>query len=229
VPDYFSSKPSLFPTWPQWHPEWVIALASTTALLLFLPKLLSLLLIVKWGEARRFGGTAALGLSILLEVVASTLLAPSRMWLHTKFVLLTLIRRPIKWNAQQRAGTGTGWSEAARAHGPATLTACAWLAGVYCFSPTVVVWLLPVAIPLLVSIPLSVYFSRASWGRAAHRCRLFLIPEERFPPPVLDDLQALMIAPKKMHPPLRHAAAQPAAHKCADKALPDFRPGADFS
>ena len=29
-----------------------------------------------------------------------------------------------------------------------------------------------------------------------------------------------MIAPKKMHPPLRHAAAQPAVHKSADKALP---------
>lgn len=82
---------------------------------LFLPKLLSLLLIVKWGEARRLAGTAALGASILLEVVASTLLAPPRMWFHTKFVLSTLIRRSSKWNAQQRAGTGTGWNAPAAA------------------------------------------------------------------------------------------------------------------
>lgn len=140
------------------------------------------------------------------------------MGFHTKFVLSTLIRRSSKWNAQQRAGAGTGWNEAARAHGPATLTARAWLAGVYWFSPTVVVWLLPVAIPLLLPIPLS----RASLGRAARRCRLFIIPEERFPPPVLDDLQALTTAPKKMHPPLRHAGPHAAAHKRAEKALPDF-------
>ena len=140
------------------------------------------------------------------------------MWFHTKFILSTLIRRPIKWNARQRAGAGTGWNEAARAHGPAVLTACAWLAGVYRFSPTVVVWLLPVAIPVLLSIPLSVYFSRASLGRATRGCRLFMIPEERFPPPVLDDLQALMTAPKKMHPPLRHAAPHAAAHKRAGAA-----------
>jgi hypothetical protein len=48
------------------------------------------------------------------------------------------------------------------------------------------------------------------------------IPEERFPPPVLDDLQALTTAPKKMHPPLRHAGPHAAAHKRAEKALPDF-------
>ena len=40
-PNYFSSQPSLFPVRPRWNREWAIALASTTALLLFLPKLLS--------------------------------------------------------------------------------------------------------------------------------------------------------------------------------------------
>jgi membrane glycosyltransferase len=191
VPNYFSEQRSLFPTWPQWHPEWAIALASTTALLLFLPKLLSFVLIVKNREARRFGGVVALGASLLFEVVISTLLAPSRMWFHTKYVLLTLLGRPIKWNAQQRAGAGTAWSEAARAHGAATCAASAWVAVVYWFSPAVFVWLLPVAIPLLLSIPLSVYSSRASFGGAARYLGLFAIPEENFPPPVLRDVTDL--------------------------------------
>src|SRR5688500_17944046 len=43
------------------------------------------------------------------------------------------------------------------------------------------------------------------------------IPEERFPP-LLDDLQALTTAPKKLHPPLRHAGPHAAAHKRAEKA-----------
>jgi membrane glycosyltransferase len=41
IPKYLSSQPSLFPVRPRWNREWAIALASTTALLLFLPKLLS--------------------------------------------------------------------------------------------------------------------------------------------------------------------------------------------
>jgi membrane glycosyltransferase len=191
VANYFSPQPSLFPIWPQWHPEWAIALASTTALLLFLPKVLSCLLILKWGEAQRFGGTAALAGSVLLEMVVSTLLAPLRMWFHSKFVLMTLLGRTIRWNPQQRAGAETGWLAATRAHGPATLTAAVWVAGVYWFSPAVFIWLLPVAIPLLVSIPLSTLSSRLSLGRAARRASLFLIPEEHFALPVLLELERL--------------------------------------
>ncbi|MET0503331.1 MAG: glucans biosynthesis glucosyltransferase MdoH, partial [Candidatus Binatia bacterium] len=53
-PIYFTSEPSLFPVWPQWHPEWAIALLSTTAVLLFLPKVLSFLLIWRNREAHLF-------------------------------------------------------------------------------------------------------------------------------------------------------------------------------
>ena len=64
-PIYFSSEPNLFPVWPQWHPEWAIALLSTTAVLLFLPKLLSLLLILRNREAHLFGGIIPLCASIV--------------------------------------------------------------------------------------------------------------------------------------------------------------------
>ena len=191
-PNYFSSQPSLFPVWPRWHPEWAIALASTTALLLFLPKLLSFTLIVKRGQAKRFGGVACLATSIVLEIILSTLLAPLRMWFHAKFVLLTLLGRPIKWNAQQRTASGTTWSEALRAHGVATLLASAWIAAVAWFDPAVFVWLLPVAIPLLLSIPLSVYSSRVSFGVAGRHLHLFQIPEENSPPPLIDRLRSLL-------------------------------------
>ena len=191
-PVYFSSQPSLFPIWPQWHPEWAIALASTTALLLFIPKLLSFLLIVRSGEAKHFGGLSALSLSILLEIILSTLLAPVRMWFHSKFVFLTLLGRPIKWNAQQRTANTTLWGDAVRAHGVATLIACTVMAGAWWFDLAAFVWLLPVIIPLLLSIPLSVYSGRVSLGRAARQWGLFRIPEENSPPPLLDHLRNLM-------------------------------------
>lgn len=57
-------------------------------------------------------------------------------------------------------------------------------------NPAASVWLLPVAVLLVLSIPLSVYSSRAGLGSAARRWRLFLIPEELDPPQVIRDLQA---------------------------------------
>jgi membrane glycosyltransferase len=201
-PNYFSVQPSLFPTWPQWHPEWAIALASTTALLLFLPKFLSFLLLASHGELKRFGGAKALGLGILCEILLSTLVAPLRMWFHGKFVLMTLIGRPIKWNAQQRTTNGTTWSEAARVHGGSTLISGLCTAAVYLINLNVFIWLLPIAIPLLLSIPLSVFSSRVSLGQASRRWGLFRIPEESFPVPVLDGLRMVM---RERKPPQTHS------------------------
>ena len=209
VPNYFSGQPSLFPTWPRWHPEWAIALASTTALLLFLPKVLSFMLIIKGRDAKRFGGVIALGLGIVTEIFLSTLLAPVRMWFHSKFVFLTLIGKKIKWDSQQRDGSGTGWSEAVRVHGPASLIACGWLASVYWFNATVFVWLLPVAIPLILAVPLSVFSSRVSLGRTMRKLRVFLTPEELRAPALLEELRILMNRSENDETPLNEFCTQP--------------------
>lgn len=44
-PQYFLQPRQLFPVWPQWRPELAIALFASTMVLLFLPKLLSIILI----------------------------------------------------------------------------------------------------------------------------------------------------------------------------------------
>src|SRR6185503_20664673 len=44
-PSYFPDGPSLFPEWPVWRPDWALALVAVIALVLFLPKILSILLI----------------------------------------------------------------------------------------------------------------------------------------------------------------------------------------
>src|SRR4029079_11951490 len=54
-PKYFIQPFQLFPLWPEWRPERAIALFGSTATLLFLPKILSVLLIVCDG-ARAYGG-----------------------------------------------------------------------------------------------------------------------------------------------------------------------------
>jgi len=190
-PDYFSRQPSLFPIWPEWHPEWALALVGTTALLLLLPKLFSFLLILKSREEPLYGGSLRLGASIVLEVVLSTLLAPIRMWFHSKFVVLTLLGRQINWKAQCRAENSIGWVEAIRAHGFSALLAGAWIALVYWINPAGLFWLLPATAALILSIPLSVFLSKPSLGRAAKRWGLFQIPEEKMQPPVVAAAQII--------------------------------------
>jgi len=188
-PVYFSSQPSLFPIWPQWRPGWAMALLSATALLLFLPKFLAFLLIVKKRETRLFGGFFPLCSSIFCETVMSSLLAPVRMWFHSKFVALTLLGRQIKWGAQQRGDNQIGWLEAVRAHGVPTFVAALWIATIWRFNPHFLWWLLPVALPLLFSIPFSVYSSRVSVGLRLRSWRLLLIPEEIHPPRIVKIFQ----------------------------------------
>ncbi|MDP1276778.1 hypothetical protein Q6263_28765, partial [Klebsiella pneumoniae] len=55
APEYFTQPRQLFPIWPEWHPEKAAALFSATATVLFLPKILSVL--VLWAQGpKRFGG-----------------------------------------------------------------------------------------------------------------------------------------------------------------------------
>jgi membrane glycosyltransferase len=193
TPVYFSPRPSLFPLWPIWHPELTIALLTTTGMLLILPKLLSYALILKRRETAAFGGPSRLALGIAIEIVFSTLMAPLRLWFHCKFVLLTLLGRQIKWNAQAR-NSETAWTEAVDQHGLATLFAVTWMAAaVYC-NAALAWWLLPVSLPLMSAVPLSVYSSRLAVGRTLQRWQLLRIPEEAAPPPVVERLQQLCAA-----------------------------------
>ena len=199
-PIYFLPTPSLFPIWPQWHPERAIALLTMTAVLLFLPKFLSLLLAVRNREHHGFGGVIPLIVSTFLEILVSTLLAPIRMWFHSKFVLLTLMGRQIKWGPQRRHDSGTEWREAIRYHGDSTLFALFWIFVVWWVNPAFSWWLLPVPAALLLSIPVSVYSSRATVGRAFRKLRLFLIPEELAPPEVINRLDAALYEQRSRSP-----------------------------
>ncbi len=184
VPTYFVTPNQLFPLWPEWHPSRAIALSSATATLLFLPKILAVALIALRG-AQRFGGILRLAASMLVEIVFSMLLAPVRMLFHTQFIVSALLGLKLVWKSPERGDAATSWGEAFRRHGLHTLLGLAWLALVYWLNPAFLGWLLPVAGALAVSIPISVLSSRVSLGRAFRAERLFLIPEETYPPRVL--------------------------------------------
>jgi membrane glycosyltransferase len=190
-PTYFTTPNQLFPLWPEWHPSRAIGLFSATATLLFLPKILSVVLIALRG-AQHFGGVARLAASTFVEILFSMLLAPVRMLFHTQFVAGALFGWTVSWKSPPREDTETTWGEALRRHGVHTLIGLAWLALVYRLNPSFLWWLLPVAGALAVSIPISVLSSRVSLGRSLREARIFLIPEESYPPRVLRRLRRLL-------------------------------------
>ena len=183
-PQYFVQPYQLFPIWPEWRPEWAITLFSATALLLFLPKILAALRIAVTDPVRH-GGRLHLFASLVGEMLFSALLAPIRMLFHTQFVTSSLLGRTVRWKSPPRGDNETGWRQAFARHGMHTLVGVVWAAIVWWLNPSYLWWLLPVVGALILSIPLSVVSSRASFGRKLRRRKYFLIPEESQPPPVI--------------------------------------------
>ena len=188
-PEYFPKPGQLFPSWPEWHPEKALLLFTGTATLLFLPKLLSVLLILRDG-ARAFGGRLRLLLGMLLELGCSMLLAPVRMLFHTHFVSSALLGTTIKWKSPPRTDNQTGWGEALHRHGFGTVLGIAWSVAIYKMSPTYFWWWLPITGALALSIPVSVLSSRTAYGIRLRRLGLFVIPEELAPPRELQDTRS---------------------------------------
>lgn len=180
-PEYFTRPHQLFPLWPEWRPDRALALFGVTAAWLFLPKLLSVTLIVTRG-AEQFGGISRMLASMFAEWLFSMLLAPIRMLFHTQFVIAALTGWRTHWKSPPREDAATGWGTALRVHGGHTLLGMAWAGSVLWLNPSFLPWLLPVVGALMLSIPISVYSSSARLGRHARRLGLFLTPEESRPP-----------------------------------------------
>jgi membrane glycosyltransferase len=193
-PDYFPSGPSLFPEWPVWRPNWAISLLAVTGMILFVPKILSVLLITVHGQARAFGGVLWLLASVILDVLLSSLLAPIRMAFHSRFVFTNLIGRTVTWRSQTREDAETSWADAVRAHGFDTIFASAWGVALYMLNPDYFWWILPIIGALVLAIPVSVMASRVTSGTRARELGLFLTPEEQDPPPEMRAVAARLAA-----------------------------------
>lgn len=181
-PEYFVQPRQLFPVWPQWDINAAIGFAIATAVVLFTPKVLGGILAVARGD-HGFAGGPAIGLSVLLEMVFSAVLAPIRMLFHTQFVVAALTGLGAAWKSPPREDAETTWGEALRRHGIHTVLGTTWALAVYWLDGSYAWWLLlPVVGPLALSIPISVYSSRVSLGRTLRRAGLMLIPEEVQPP-----------------------------------------------
>jgi membrane glycosyltransferase len=182
-----------FPSGRALHPIWKISV-ELQAILLFLavmglllvPKVLSLLIhLRKPKERAAFGGGGKLAVSVLVELVTATLLAPVMAFLQSHFVVGILLGRNVKWDAQDRGEPETTFGEALRRHWAGTLLGVIWTVLLLAAAPKLFWWFSPVLAGFLLAIPISMWSSRVNLGEWARRRGLLLTPEEAEPPPIL--------------------------------------------
>jgi membrane glycosyltransferase len=153
--------------------------------MLLLPKIFSLISISRDESLRsQFGGAVKLWASGLTEIVLSIALSPIMALFHSRFVLMSVIGKSVKWSAQQRDELGVSWGEATRQFWPFTLVGCiAWYA-IVMFAPSLTIWFAPMLVGLIISIPLAVAMGSIRLGKTFARLSLLIIPEETRPPEI---------------------------------------------
>ena len=166
------------------------AIFSFTFFMLFSPQIFSFLeLWLNPSRRRAFGGGwQALG-SILLEASLSILQAPLFMLWHALFVITIPWGKGITWTSQSRAQESTlAWRDAVRTHGWQTGLGLIWMVVAYSYNKMFLLWMTPILIPLIFSIPLNLVLSSARVGRRLRRWGILLTPEEHRVPDELIEL-----------------------------------------
>lgn len=178
LPNYFPEPYQLFPVFPDDRTKEITALALGIVGLLIFPKFAILAEAGYVGRAQGFGGVKRAFFSVLTEILLSSLLAPIMLMYQTRAVLQVLSGRDGGWPANQRGDGRLTLAQGFAAGAWIMVTGGATLSLVLYVAPDLVMWLLPVCVPMLLA-PLLITFS--SWP-LTHS--VFTIPEEAEPAPV---------------------------------------------
>jgi membrane glycosyltransferase len=185
-PEYFTSEFTLFPAWPRFDAERSLALFGLTMAILLMPKLFGLVLALVQKETRRGGGGAVrLVLSTLFEVLMSALLAPSMMLIQTGHVMHFVFGLDTGWNPQRRDDGSVPLKSIVRRHRSHVAMGVAMLVAGLSISPSLVAWMSPTILGLLLAIVLSWGTGLLGVGLATRRAGLLTTPEELEKPAVV--------------------------------------------
>ncbi len=177
------------------EPSTLIALWIVTLAMLFLPRILAIVAILWHKKQRSYGGTVKLIKGMLLETVLSSVQAPIRMMAHTLFVLTALTGIGLEWKSPPREAETLQWNEAARRFLPLVSSMMVLVLATFLTERSAAWWLLPIGLPLLLAIPLSVLTSQSGLGRRMRAMRLLVTPEERHAPAVLQQVRTYSVPP----------------------------------
>ena len=166
-------------------PGELLSLWAWTLCMLFLPRLMGLAAVLVNRQQQAFGGTVSLLRSALLETLIALLQAPIRMLAHSLFVVVALTGLKLEWKSPPREAAAVPWRHALAQLAPMSLVIVALALGIALIDARALVWLMPVGLPLLLSIPMTVATSRVGLGTTLRANNYLLIPEESKSPAVL--------------------------------------------
>lgn len=157
-----------------------------TMVLLFAPKIFGFIATMANRRMRRGCGGALRGfVSLLIENVLAALMAPITMYVQSRGVAEVLAGRDSGWDAQQRDDGRQTWADLWRNYRGTTALGAVMGLGALMMSPVLALWMSPMIIGLVGSIPIVRLTSSRRIGLALQRAGLFATPEERAPPDVL--------------------------------------------
>jgi membrane glycosyltransferase len=185
-PEYFTSEFTLFPTWPRFDPQRSLELFALTMTILLLPKILGLVLALIQGATRRgAGGAARLVLSAAFEIIMSALLAPIMMLVQSGHVMHFAFGLDTGWDPQRRDDGSISFAAIIARHRSHVALGLLTLVAGLSISASLVAWMSPTILGLILAIFLSWGTSLLSVGLALRRAGLLITPEEQTAPPVV--------------------------------------------
>src|SRR5450631_614800 len=192
-PEYFNHDFQLFPTWPRFDVELMMALFWFSMLVLLIPKMLGLIRALCSSRIRRgSGGVIGVAASFMLETILSALYAPILMMVQSRHVFEVFMGRDSGWKPQRRDSGSTSWSDAWEFHKRHMLLSCMTAAVVYVLSPSLLAWLSPALLGLFLAVPLSRASGSEAFGRALSRIALLRTPEEAEEPALVSRRKELI-------------------------------------
>jgi membrane glycosyltransferase len=208
-PEYFPKEVALFPTWPIFDPERALRLFAWTMAVLIGPKVFGYLVLVQDRQTvRRCGGVLRAGISVLVETVLSSLIAPVMMLMQSAEVLGIVTGRDAGWKTQRRDDGSLPFRVIARRHRTHTICGVVLAVAAYAVSPVLLAWVSPVVLGLVLAIPVSAITGWPALGRAVRRLGLLVTPEEIDPPMVLRRINELTGEWATMRPRVQEALAR---------------------
>jgi membrane glycosyltransferase len=196
-PEYFPKGYSLFPQWPAQDPVLAAWVFAGTMGMLIAPKLLAFIVLLTNRDTRKkFGGSLRVLAGIIAETILSGLTAPVMMIFQSSAVGEILFGRDAGWQVQRRDDGAVSHRDTVNTYSVPTLVGIVMAAAAYAVSLPLLLWMTPVILGLLLSIPIAILSSSSGPNR---RPGLFTTPEQTAPPPVLTRANELGNAP---HSPL---------------------------
>ena len=191
TPEYFPNSYQLFPDWPVFDARRMFWLFVAAMSFLLLPKMIATFRAWLRPLSRNSGGPVRIFASAIFENLLSALIAPVQMLIQTRQIFDILRGRDSGWNAQVRAGSVPDWRVVIKQHWVHVLLGVVTLLVLANFSPWQLVWLSPILAGLILSPLTSRLSASPVLGRWARMRGLLVTPEERDPPAILTEANAV--------------------------------------